>query len=258
MKKLILALLLTFSASNCFANGSHDEAKPTGTKAELVTPIQPEAGKTYQVKIKLSDAAGNPLSLDKLKEVHTKKLHLLVNTPALDDYQHIHPDATNEPGVYEFSFTPKKGGAYRAWADITPLATDTQEYAVIDIGNAVTDRTTNMESTVNGMKFTLKFDTPLKPGEASMGHVTVQKDGKPFTQLEPVMGAFAHIVAFSEDFKSILHIHPMGVEPTHAEDRGGPQLDFHFQPHEKGFARLYVQTRVGGQDYFAPFGLVIE
>ena len=91
-----------------------------------------------------------------------------------------------------------------------------------------------------------------------MGKITVSKDGKPFTQLEPVMGAYAHIVGFSEDRKTVVHIHPMGEEPMNASDRGGPELSFHIEPGKSGFNKLFAQVRVDGKDVFAPFGIIVQ
>jgi hypothetical protein len=91
-----------------------------------------------------------------------------------------------------------------------------------------------------------------------MGNVTITKDGKPFTQLEPVMAAFAHIVGFSEDRKTVVHIHPMGIEPTKESDRDGPTLQFHIEPNKAGFTKMFVQVRVNGKDVFAPFGVMVK
>lgn len=111
---------------------------------------------------------------------------------------------------------------------------------------------------LEGYTFTLKFDGDARAGQAVMGQIAVSKDSKPSTQLEPVMGAFAHIVAFSEDFNSVLHIHPMGKEPTRESVRGGPILEFHFEPQAVGFVKLFAQVRIKRKDLFLPFGLYVN
>jgi hypothetical protein len=82
-------------------------------------------------------------------------------------------------------------------------------------------------------------------------------DGKPFTQLEPVMGAFAHLVGFSEDGKSVLHIHPSSKVPSGPADRAGPAFAFKFYAPAAGFLRLYCQVQINGANVFAPFNLTI-
>ncbi|MBX9591216.1 MAG: hypothetical protein K2X43_18160 [Hyphomonadaceae bacterium] len=56
----------------------------------------------------------------------------------------------------------------------------------------------------------------------------------------------------------MLHVHPMGVEPTRDTQRGGPRLDFHIAPAKPGFVKLFAQVRIGGRDLFAPFGIVVK
>lgn len=223
-----------------------------------------EAGKTTQVTVKLNAVAdGKPLTLDDLKEAHTKKLHLLVVDPTLTDYHHIHPVAGEKPGEYVFDFTPLKNDSYRVWADVVPVATGKQEYVQTDMGTpakekASIDKATSMTATVDGYIFTLALDGVPKGGSPVMGNVTVTKDGQPFTGLEPVMGAFAHVVGFTEDYNSVLHVHPMGEEPTSDAERGGPKLEFHIEPEKAGFVKLFTQVRIGGKDIFVPFGITVK
>lgn len=247
---------------------SNDMMEKTVTKNTVKLTLEPvtalEAGKTTQVIAKINAVAdGKPLSLDDLKEAHTKKLHLLIVDPTLTDYHHIHPVSGKNPGEYAFDFTPLKNDNYRVWADVVPVATGKQEYVQTDMGTparkkASIDKTTSMTTTVNGYTFTLALDGEPKAGAPVMGSVTISKDGQPFTQLEPVMGAFAHVVGFTEDYNSVLHVHPMGKEPSSDAERGGPKLEFHIEPEKAGFVKLFVQVRIGGKDIFAPFGVNVK
>ena len=87
--------------------------------------------------------------------------------------------------------------------------------------------------------------------------IKVSLYGKLFTDLEPIMGTYAHIVGFSEDQKTVIHIHPYGRAPTRAEDRGGPAFAFKLHVPSAGFLRLYGQVQIDGVSQFAPFGLMI-
>jgi hypothetical protein len=68
------------------------------------------------------------------------------------------------------------------------------------------------------------------------------------------MGAYAHLVGFSADGKSIIHAHPMGEEPTSADDRGGPRLSFHVAPESAGATQFYLQIKRAGKEVMVPFG----
>ena len=220
------------------------------------------AGKTVRIGLKLSRRAdGGPVSFADLAVAHTKKLHLLIVDPSLSDYQHIHPEEGATAGNYSFLFTPKTSGGYRVWADVVPVATGKQEYVRTDFGKtspAKIDRAESTQATVDGYVFTLNWESEPKAGRQTMGTVTVTKDGAPFAGLEPIMAAFAHIVAFPEDFESVLHVHPMGKEPERESERGGPTLQFHLETGKPGFVKIFAQVRIGGRELYAPFGVRVK
>lgn len=223
-----------------------------------------QTGRAAHVIARLSSTKNAaPVTPDDLQEAHTKKLHLLIIDSSLSDYHHIHPVAGKNPGEYIFDFKPLKKGPYHVWADITPRATNRQEYARADLiasgdkSPAIVDKTPRNIAQIKDYTFTLRLDGPPVAGQAVMGSIRIAKAGKPFTQLEPVMGAFAHVVGFSEDGRSVLHIHPMGAEPETDAARGGPVLRFHIEPETPGFIKLFAQVRIEGQDLFAPFGLYV-
>ena len=246
--------------------GGHMEMPAVATTKVSVTTADPlVVGKEARATVKLTKPDGTPMLLSDLKEAHTEKIHLLINDLSLGDYHHEHPTATATPGEYQFTFTPLKPGPYRVWADLVPIATDAQEYALADIAAStksepISNRTPSTSVEVDGLKYEVTFENPsLKAGEATLGKLRITTpDGKVFTQLEPVMGAYSHIVGFSEDLKSIAHIHPMGTEPSKPTDRGSGELDFHLLPAKAGLMRLYAQVRINGQDKFAPFTLEIQ
>jgi len=223
-------------------------------------------GQKIQTEIEfISKKDGKPLLPSDIQETHTEKIHLLIFDQTLTDYQHIHPTPTDKPGIYQFEWTPREASYYRLWADLTPLCTNQEEYIRLDLGALSqgpqeATKIVSSTQTVNGLTYTLSFDAPKLISEKPvMGKVTV-KDGQghPFTELEPLMGAFAHIVAMNEDFKTIAHVHPMGVEPTKESERGGPELAFHFEPNKPGFWKIWVQVKIHGKDVFIPFGVDVK
>jgi hypothetical protein len=171
-----------------------------------LNPARPVvAEQTTPITATLKTIKGNkPVTFSDLKIAHTKKLHLLVVDSSLSDYHHIHPRPSKKPGEYVFDFTPKTNYSYRIWADILPISTHHQEYVQADLHQnpdqstatkPVIDRTVSTSATVDGYTGTLVFDGPVKAGEAVMARITLTKDGQNFAQLEPIMGAFAHVVA---------------------------------------------------------------
>ncbi len=239
---------------------SHEAAQATiSVAASTVQPRQ--AGEKSEVTLVLKKQNGSPVTLNDLKEAHTEKIHVLIIDPSLTDYHHEHPVPGANPGEYRFSFTPRTAGPYRLWADLVPADTEKQEYAIADLGGAfsggeIPNRSPSLTTTIEGLTYSVTFEEPLKAGKAVMGKLTVRDgSGAVLSALEPIMGAYAHLVGFSEDRKTIAHIHPMGEEPKNSSDRGAGELQFHIQPETAGLVRLFAQVQIGGQSKFAPFTL---
>lgn len=236
----------------------------TQLTATAAAPL--EAGKPVKVTVQLRAAgSGKPVTMADLMEMHTQKIHLLIVDPSLQDYHHEHPVPTDNPGEWSFTFTPKLSSSYRIFADIVPVANIVQEYAVADLPGSgpaqpIPPHPENvLKSKAGGYEFNLKFLTlngqPPAAGQVETMSVTITKDGKPVTTLEPVMNTFAHAVGFYEDYATVLHLHPIGGDILDPEARGGPKIEFKFYAPKAGYLRLYCQVLIGGEMIFAPFDI---
>jgi len=259
------AIALLLSAVSADAQHDHSAGAAGSVKAELISPAAHTAGKTASTLLRLTGEGGKPLTLDQLQVAHTEKLHLLIVDGTLTDYHHEHPVASDKPGEYRFEFSPRYGGPYHIWADVVPTATSRQEYAkttvMVQGSPAEKNKALNTTADVDGYRFSLTSENnePLQAGKATMVKVKVTTlDGEDFIALEPVMGAYAHMVAFPEDLESVTHVHPMGEEPKEATERGGPELSFHVEPEKPGFQKLFLQTQIGGREVYAAFGVVVK
>ncbi len=234
---------------------------PRIVRAQVETDAPLQIGMRANAHLTLTGPEGYPVTPDELCEVHTQRIHLLIIDGSLTDYHHEHPVSTDVAGRYDFSFTPQKPGTYRIFADVQPYLTGVQEYAMTVIPAATSEeplRKTGdkLEATVNGLRYTIQFRQPVKAGEAALGTLRVtQADGSPFTRLEPVMDAFAHLVGFHENRGTVLHIHPEMPQPPSPNDRGGPDLHFRLFALIPGYFRLFVQVQRDGVQQFASFGL---
>ena len=231
--------------------------------AEMQTDGKLVGGKPVSAKLILKHQNGQPVSPAELAVVHTEKLHLFVADSSLKDYHHIHPQPTGEPGVLAFSFTPQTSNNYSAWADFTMIK-DGQNHKLRTEMPSASGRNipasirANSYAEKNGLSFDWKSE-PLQKDTATIVEVNVaDARGKPTADLEPVMGAFAHLVGFSADGKSIIHTHPLDAEPGNADDRGGPRLRFHVEPDCTGATQFYLQVKRGGEDIYVPFGQQIK
>lgn len=245
-------------------HGAHDHSQHGGEPELIITPITPnelEAGEENEVILFIQDAEAKPVDVSQFEVVHTQPVHLLIIEPGLSDYHHEHPTQT-ATGQYSFSFIPQTACSYRAWVDVQ-LKGSHQHYIPVDLKgakecNEPIDKKVNLEASSQGYDFKLELEGDLKTGKAVFANMSISKDGQPVDVLEPVMGAFAHMVGFYEDYKSIAHIHPMGEEPTEDTERGGPNLRFHIEPEKAGYLKLFAQVQIDDKQVFAPFSLLVE
>jgi len=116
-----------------------------------------------------------------------------------------------------------------------------------------------LESEAAGYRFTLSFDGHIHSGESMPMRLAVtDAGGNEVTSLEPILGAFAHLVGFNPGASTMVHAHPGGMEPQTASERGGPTLDFDVMIENPGVHRLFAQFRIGGQDITTSFTVVAE
>lgn len=249
----LLPAALAFSLSD-------DEKKPA---APIKLSLHPQAklapGQAANITATLTYANGRPVTPDDLAVTHTEKLHLFIVDSSLADYHHLHPQPTAIPGEYAFSFTPKTSNAYSAWADITMIADNKNhklQAAFPESGRHIPPAIKINSTAKSGdLTFDWRCNDTLATGKPVIVEATVRDAGGNIVQdLEPVMGAFAHLVGFGADGKSIVHTHPLGREPLSPGERGEGKLRFHVEPDFSGPAQFYLQVKRGGNDIFVPFG----
>ena len=261
------------SSSAGMPAGMDHSAMATGAAGQAMDPAMPMAaataevsgafgsGKPVTVTLHVTDMmSGKPMGADSFEIAHTKKIHVLGVDPSLTDYSHSHPAPSAKPGDWSFTFTPKFNRPYHLWLDVKAVG-GAQEFVLLTVNAngamAAVEKTSSLVAKVGDVSATLAFDAPLVAGQAAMGRLEIQRGDKPFAALEPVMGAYSHIVGISEDWKTIAHVHPMGTEPTRESDRGGPAIDFHLEPRNAGFLKLFAQIQVDGHDVFLPFAVTV-
>ena len=233
-------------------------------RASVSTAAPLTVGRPVAALLKLQRPNGEPVSASDLIETHTQKVHLLIVDSSLTDYHHEHPIVGRNPGEYSFIFTPNKPGSYRVWADIRPYPLGLQEYAMTDIpaattGEPLTNRAVNFKATVDGLNYELILpQKTIQVGRPALARLRITTpEGKGFTQLEPNMNAFAHIVGFNEDYKTVMHMHPKGPPVFDLAARGGPELQFQIYALRPGFVRLFAQVQIEERSRFVPFDVQI-
>ncbi|MBI2516645.1 MAG: hypothetical protein HYV95_06985 [Opitutae bacterium] len=227
----------------------------------LTSDIVPAQRKEIGFTLTLRTASGKPIAPEDLLVTHTRKLHLLVADPTLQDYQHVHPEPGKRAGEWVFKLTPDRPGTYRVFADFTPAATARGLYASADFNVpgevARVIRTTNVTAQIPGYNFELVMPALFRAGVPTDLKFRIETPGaeKRPVVLQPVMGAFAHLVAFDEARSGFAHLHPNEVDLAKPPDALHPELTFKITIPQPGRYVIWAQVNLDGRETFVPFWL---
>ena len=259
LRFLLLGSLLAFVTARGDPSAS---VAPNGPITLEVVPFPPyhAAGNDVPTTLRLKRGR-DPLTWQDLAVTHAEKIHLLIIDESLTDYRHQHPSPMDIPGDYRFVLRSKYGGKYFVWAEVVSKATGKTELVkgtvAVEGRPKPLEQIMNSTATDDGYRYELSFDggRELAAGQSARLKVTVTKpDGAPADNLEPMMGAFGALAAFSGDLESAILSFtdnaPLGEAP-----RGGPQLSFEVTPPSPGYWRLFVQTKVNGLTRVGRFGV---
>lgn len=229
----------------------------------LQTAAAPVTGEPVRATVMLKTASGKPIAAEDLLVVHTRPLHLLVIDPTLSDYQHVHPDPTGVPGEWAFDFTPRGSGTYRVFGDFTPSATNRGLYANADLevsGGRKAEVAMSGAANVGTQEIDPAYRFSLQPAtETLFARVpmdlvfSVTRADGGVVPLEPVMDAYAHLVAFDETRSGFAHLHPTVSDLSERPDPVRPTLNFKITIPQAGRYVVWAQVNLGGEETFVPF-----
>ncbi len=219
----------------------------------------PALNQPVSFMLTLRTASGKPIAPEDLLVAHTRKLHLLIVDPTLNDYQHIHPEPGRRPGEWVFTMRPERAGVYRVFADFMPVATARGLYASADfsvpgtVARVIREPNTTFQA--SGLKFELVVPRVFRAGLPADLKFRIESQGtaKEPVLLQPVMGAFAHLVALDESRSGFAHLHPRETDLAKPPDALRPELNFKVTIPSPGRYAIWAQVNLGGTEVFAPF-----
>ncbi|MCO1577187.1 DUF748 domain-containing protein [Crossiella sp. SN42] len=183
---------------------------------------------------------------------HEKRMHLIVVRRDTAGFQHVHPELDAE-GTWRVPLTLPAAGSYRAFADFKPTGQKATTLGV-DLSAAgnfqPVTHTPSRVSTVDG--YQVRLDGDLVPGRSSKVTLTVTKDGREVTDLQPYLGAYGHLVALRGGDLGYLHVHPEG-SPGDGKTAAGPAITFFAEIPSAGSYRLFLDFQHQGKVRTAEF-----
>ena len=185
--------------------------------------------------------------------VHEKLFHMFVVSQDLQFFVHDHPIGPDEGGNFVYDIAFPKPGMYRVLGDFYPDGATPQliaktvivhgtppapaalprDYSTKDAENLRVEIKNDPEQPIAGQKTLVYFH--LSPAEG----------------LEKYLGAWAHMLAASDDLIDLIHTHPLIAD-------GGPQVEFSMVfPRARTF-RMWVQFQRQGVVNTAHFDVPVK
>lgn len=182
---------------------------------------------------------------------------------SLNDYHHIHPTADSLfDGVWHFSLTPKLSGKYSVFFDFIPLKSPrrvllSSSFSVSGEKSSPMSIDESLSYKFQNLEFELiKAASGSDPKEFNLTLRGLNENGDSAV-FHPVMGAFAHMVAFDKTANGFAHLHPLGDErPLLESETFRGDLTFGFTAPATGTYRLWAQVKTSPRDeILIPFDL---
>lgn len=219
-----------------------------GYTLELLTP-RIASDRPAELRFLIRDADGGPLT--SYRRTHEKELHLILASRDLTGYRHLHPVRAAD-GTWSTAVSLPRAGDYRVFADFTPAVEGSRNLTLgTDLSVAgdyrpATPAPASRTATVDG--YTVTLGGSLRPGAERELRLTVAKDGREVTDLQPYLGAYGHLVALRAGDLAYLHVHPGGGDTA-----PGPDVSFDATAPSAGTYRLYFDFRHKGTVRTAAF-----
>jgi len=183
--------------------------------------------------------------------VHERPMHLFIVGADLEFFAHEHP-APQPDGVFMLDVSLPGPGPYMAIAEFVPQGGAPQTFQqMFTTGEAfarpAAPALDAAAKTVDGVRVSIDA-TPVKTGEANplVIHLDDPATGAPVTDLQPYLGATAHLLMVPIDLTEAIHGHP-------DEQFTGPGIAFTPLIPRAGRYKLWVQFQRGGTVSTAAF-----
>jgi hypothetical protein len=179
-------------------------------------PAHPQAGQPTQLTIFIqSRETQKPVT--EFDVVHERQIHFMVVSTDLQHFSHEHP-VLGTDGKFTLTYTFPTGGGYHLFADVAPKGAGSQilmQPMVVGGKTASSGSSLSFQpsltDTVDGVQVALVTEPTKFPVGRSLNITFTVKDaaaGASITDLEPYLGAMAHLMLIHEDGTTFVHSHP--------------------------------------------------
>ena len=203
-----------------------------------------------------------------------KLMHLIIVRADFREFIHVHPAL--HAGHFRILVALSSGERYYAFADSTPAGIGQQVVRLtLKAGEPPPVQTTKVAASlpqVAAGPYVVHLTRTIVPvAQPITLPVTITRHGRLASDLQPYLGAAAHVVVVATSDLSYIHVHPMAhgqkmamsgtggmsMPDMKPSERVNPHLDLELPPlTHPGAYKMWLQFRGGGALYVAPFTIV--
>jgi hypothetical protein len=229
----------------------------------LSAPPAPAAGQPVELELRVRLVNSPDLrEATDFDLVHERLMHLFLVRRDLAFFAHEHPEMVS-PGVFRLRHRFPAPGEYRLFADVAPRGAGSQVLmAKLSVKPGEADSPPGapsptgpvLSARAGGVLVGLMLpEEGLPPGKT----VTVTAElrdpkGRPVEDLEPWLGALAHLLLIHQDAETFAHAHPDEREPGLGK---GGRIPFLVRLPRPGLYRGWLQFQRGGRVFTAELAL---
>ncbi|TAL17445.1 hypothetical protein EPN96_05030 [bacterium] len=205
---------------------------------------------------------------------HERMAHFIFASDNLEEFQHLHAEdfgASAEElkatGRFDLRMTFPAGGKYRLGSDFQLEGNAVHKESALEVKGSAQEKTRwnyRRKAAAGDAEISLSVspETP-KSGFPVRFAFDLSKNGAPVGDLEPYLGAGAHIALFGEKSAASEHLHGDFASPGesetpsghggHHQASGSSRIIFSHAFPSPGRYRLWMQFRRAGKVYTIPF-----
>src|SRR5688500_13959555 len=230
-------------------------------------PATPQASKPTNFSLVVTEQkVGEPIR--DFDIIHDKLMHLIiVNKEDLSHFAHIHPKLDRETGIFNIAHTFAKAGKYKMWIDVRPkdgmqqiltaFAFNVEGEPIHSPAKIAHEQTRLKNVHAQGQSYQIALNCETEQlvvgRDIEMTFEIKDANGKPITNLEPLMAAGGHCVIIDADGREFLHVHPAEEVHDAVNWRGGPSVSFLANFPKPGLYRAWGQFQHEGRLLTADF-----
>ncbi|HEX6385364.1 MAG TPA: hypothetical protein VF177_11890 [Anaerolineae bacterium] len=182
-------------------------------KVQLLAPSVQQPGRPFTLRYQLSEVR-TAMPITDVVLSHERLIHLIVVRQDLRHFQHLHPEPTGVPGEFALDLTLPEPGRYLLFIEFGRASGEhISQKDVIIVGSPSGGTVAPVEDwgpqTIGDIRVTLQGAKTIQAGqEVTLSfHLEDVRTGESLRNLQPYLGAPAHVVILSENAEIFGHTH---------------------------------------------------